>query len=40
MFDVKQVDEQLMLVNFRGMIMRMTPEEYREFVESIAEWSN
>ena len=32
--------KKLMLINFRGMVMPMTPEEYRSFIEDLAEWSN
>ena len=38
MFDVVQKSESLLLVNFRGMVLPMTPDEYRDFSESLAEW--
>lgn len=38
--EVTQVNSSLLLVNFRGMVLPMTPEEYRNFIEDLAEWSN
>ena len=37
---VQKVNDKLMLVNFRGMILKMTPEEYRSFIEDLTEWNN
>lgn len=35
--EVTQVNNKMLLVNFRGMIMKMTDEEYKSFVENLVE---
>ena len=32
--------EQLMLINFNGQIMKMTKDEYVEFMQTLSEWYN
>lgn len=34
------MEQSLLLINFKGQIFPMTPEEYKDFLETIEEWDN